>query len=92
MKRFEQGRRNLDDATQLIIPAAMNQPARLTASGELLTGLLCRDEKWRPVEPGTSPLADGAPSRVGRLRAYGNAINAQAAAEFIRAPREAIGK
>jgi len=52
--------------------------------------LLCRDEKWRPVEPGTFPLADGAPARVGRLRAYGNAINAQAAAEFIRAAREAI--
>jgi hypothetical protein len=36
------------------------------------------------------PLANGADSRVGRLRAYGNAINAQAAAEFIRAAREAI--
>jgi DNA (cytosine-5)-methyltransferase 1 len=29
-------------------------------------------------------------NRVGRLRAYGNAINAQAAAEFIRSAREAI--
>lgn len=38
--------------------------------------LLCRDGKWRPVEPGTFPLAHGAPARVGRLRAYGNAINA----------------
>ena len=47
--------------------------------------LLCRDEKWRPVEPGTFPLVDGAPARVGRLRAYGNAINAYAAAEFIQA-------
>ena len=45
--------------------------------------LLCRDGKWRPVEPGTSPLAHGAPARVGRLRAYGNAINAQAAKIFI---------
>jgi len=36
-------------------------------------------------ESGTPALVDGAPSRVGRLRAYGNAINAQAAAEFIRA-------
>ncbi|MFM0689278.1 DNA cytosine methyltransferase [Paraburkholderia strydomiana] len=52
--------------------------------------LLCRDEKWRPVEPGTFPLADGTPARVGRLRAYGNAINAQAATEFICAAREAI--
>ena len=45
--------------------------------------LLCRDEKWRPVESGTFPLAHGATSRVGRLRAYGNAINAQAAQVFI---------
>ena len=45
--------------------------------------LLCRDGKWRPVEPGTFPLAHGAASRVGRLRAYGNAINAKAAQAFI---------
>ena len=45
--------------------------------------LFCRDGKWRPVEPGTFPLAHGATSRVGRLRAYGNAINAQAAQTFI---------
>ena len=47
--------------------------------------LLCRDGKWRPVEPGTFPLAHGATSRVGRLRAYGNAINAKAAQVFIGA-------
>jgi len=47
--------------------------------------LLCRDGKWRPVEPGTFPLAHGAPARVGRLRAYGNAINAEAARAFIEA-------
>jgi len=45
--------------------------------------LLCRDAKWRPVEPGTFPLAHGAPARVGRLRAYGNAINAVQAQIFI---------
>ncbi len=47
--------------------------------------LLCRDGKWRPVEPGTFPLAHGAPARVGRLRAFGNCINAIQAEEFIRA-------
>ncbi|EMC1557866.1 DNA cytosine methyltransferase [Klebsiella pneumoniae] len=63
--------------------------------------LLCRDGKWRPVEPGTFPLVDGAAARmgrvepgvarvassnrVGRLKGYGNAINAQAAAAFVRA-------
>ena len=44
----------------------------------------CRDGKWRPVEPGTFPLAHGLPARVGRLRGYGNAIVPQVAAEFIR--------
>lgn len=47
--------------------------------------LFCRDEKWRPVEPGTFPLADGIAGRVGKLRAYGNAIVAPVAEEFIRA-------
>ncbi|ECA9908783.1 DNA cytosine methyltransferase [Salmonella enterica subsp. enterica serovar Kimuenza] len=63
--------------------------------------LFCRDGQWRPVEPGTFPLVDGAAARMGRvesgvarvassnrtgrLKGYGNAINAQAAAEFIRA-------
>jgi DNA (cytosine-5)-methyltransferase 1 len=50
--------------------------------------LFCRDGKWRPVEPGTFPLANGAPARVGRLRAYGNAINAEAAEAIIRAYME----
>lgn len=47
--------------------------------------LLCRDGKWRPVEPGTFPLAYGAANRVGRLRGYGNAIVAPQAEAFIRA-------
>jgi DNA (cytosine-5)-methyltransferase 1 len=47
--------------------------------------LFCRDEKWRPVEPGTFPLVDGVAGRVGRLRAYGNAIVAPTAQAFIEA-------
>ena len=47
--------------------------------------LLCRDDKWRPVESGTFPLADGIAGRVGKLRAYGNAIVAPVAEEFIKA-------
>ena len=47
--------------------------------------LFCRDGKWRPVRSGTFPLANGVPGRVGRLRAYGNAINAEAATQFIAA-------
>jgi DNA (cytosine-5)-methyltransferase 1 len=47
--------------------------------------LQCRDGKWRPVEPGTFPLAHGIAGRVGRLRAYGNALNAEQAQAFIEA-------
>jgi DNA (cytosine-5)-methyltransferase 1 len=50
--------------------------------------LFCRDGKWRPVEPGTFPLAHGLPARVGRLRGYGNAIVPQVAAAFIEAVME----
>lgn len=50
--------------------------------------LYCRDGRWRPVEPGTFPLVNGAAARVGRLRAYGNAINAEAARVFIEAVME----
>ncbi|HIG8166038.1 TPA: DNA cytosine methyltransferase [Klebsiella pneumoniae] len=52
---------------------------------------LCgRDGKWRPVRPGSFPLANGVPGRVGRLRAYGNAINIEAATAFIRAYMAAV--
>jgi DNA (cytosine-5)-methyltransferase 1 len=47
--------------------------------------LPCIDGKARPVESGTFPLATVDPNRVGRLRAYGNAICAEQAAEFVRA-------
>jgi len=52
--------------------------------------LFCRDGKWRPVEPGTSPLAHGSAARVGRLRGYGNAIVAPAAQVFIEAVMESM--
>jgi len=45
----------------------------------------CRDGKWRPVEPGTFPLVDGAAARVGRLRGYGNAVVSPQAQAFIEA-------
>lgn len=53
--------------------------------------LHCRDGKWRPVRPGSFPLVDGVPGRVGRLRAYGNAINIEAATAFIKAYMAAVG-
>ena len=48
----------------------------------------CGDGKARRVEPGTFPLAHGVPARVGKLRAYGNAIVPQVAAEFVMAYME----
>ena len=52
--------------------------------------LFCTDGKWRPVEPGTQPLASGVPGRVGKLRAYGNAICVEQAKVFIEAVREIV--
>lgn len=49
-----------------------------------------RDGKWRPVEPSTFPLAHGVTSSMVRLRAYGNAINAEAAKAFIECSMEVV--
>ena len=62
--------------------------ARIARSADFWSAcdwLPCIDGKARPVEPGTFPLVNGAPARVGRLRAYGNAIVAPLAKEFIAA-------
>jgi site-specific DNA-cytosine methylase len=53
--------------------------------------IYCRDEKYRPVESGTFPLAHGIPGRVGRLRGYGNAIVPTVAKAFIEAYLESRG-
>lgn len=52
--------------------------------------LFCRDERWRPVRPGSFPLADGPAAAVVRLRGFGNAINAQHATAFCEAVMEAL--
>lgn len=50
--------------------------------------LFCRDGKWRPVEPGTFPLVDAHPGRVGELRAYGNGLDLGQATAFVRSYME----
>jgi len=72
-------RRTIQDARTIGLPRPTNGYWRDA------DWLFCRDGKWRPVEPGTFPLAHGAASRVGRLRAYGNAIVPQVAQAFIEA-------
>lgn len=54
--------------------------------------LLCRnpagEPSWRPVEAGTFPLAHGITSRMGKLRAFGNGLDAETATTFCQVVRE----
>lgn len=54
--------------------------------------LLCRnpagEPSWRPVEPGTFPLAHGVAARMVKLRAYGNALDAETATSFAKVVKE----
>lgn len=52
--------------------------------------LFCRDGEWRPVGPGTFPLVDANPGRMGALRAYGNALDAETATAFVRTLMEIL--
>lgn len=84
--------------------AGINEPLEVNGFWRDADWLFCRDGKWRPVESGTFPLvarfakslghgksslrAMAGRNRTGRLKGYGNAINAQAAAAFITAYME----
>lgn len=50
--------------------------------------IYCRDKKYRPIKPGTFPLAHGVSARVAKLRGIGNAIVPQVAAQIIGAYME----
>ena len=69
------------DASQI------SETARGRASGfwDAASWIIGHDGKARRVEPSIRLLAHGVPARVGRLRAYGNAIVPPLAAEVIRA-------
>lgn len=79
---------NGDDGGQSGAAGALFWPGPTNGYWQAVDWLYCRDGRWRPVEPGTCPLAHGAANRVGRLRGYGNAIVAPQAAAFIGAYME----
>jgi DNA (cytosine-5)-methyltransferase 1 len=65
------------------------QPSQDGTSGGGVWGdpdwIYCRDGKHRPVDAGTFPLANGVSNRMAKLRAIGNSIVPQVAAEVIKA-------
>jgi DNA (cytosine-5)-methyltransferase 1 len=77
-----------DQEVRSTVPFGRSGRARVWDSAASLVG---RDGGRYRVEnrPGTFPLAHGVPARMGRLRAYGNAIVPQVAAAFIRSYMEA---
>lgn len=81
--REEAERRDGGIATERFCDAEQANPNYSFWAGADWIG--CRDGKFRPVRPGSFPLANGVPARVGRLRGAGNAIVPQVAAEFIKA-------
>ncbi len=80
------------EGRRLLASRAAGEGARVEASAwSDVEWLECSDGRCRPTQPGIRPLDHGVPSRVGQLRAYGNAIVPQVAAAFIRAAAGAIG-
>jgi DNA (cytosine-5)-methyltransferase 1 len=65
--------------------AATERPGPLNGLWRAADWLCCTDGKWRPVAPGTFPLAPAGTvrNRVGTLRGAGNAINLAQAQGFV---------
>ncbi|EFH4744265.1 TPA: DNA cytosine methyltransferase [Escherichia coli] len=70
--------------------SAINRPGPVNGVWAGADWVYCRDNKWRAIKPGIKPLVNGVAGRVGRLRAYGNAVNVYAAAAFIKAYMAAV--
>lgn len=82
---------NSRDETRLRVPGAGCESSDTHApmlGRNAVDWLYCRDGKWRPVEPGTFPLVNETSARVGRLRAYGNALDFETAKAFCQVVKE----
>ncbi len=91
-----------DGSTATHARTAPNRPSPTNAFWSDADWLFCRDGKWRPVEPESFPLVDGATFRVGSgspfegksrqgmLKGYGNAVDAQATIDFIEATLDTV--
>lgn len=92
-ERGRGGQSGIEDAADARAPGEAGRPggAGFWSDAEWVW---CRDGVWRPHGPESFPLtvAHGASGRVGRLRAYGNAIVAPLAAEFIASFMECWGR
>lgn len=54
-----------------------------------LEWLFCHDGRWRPTEPGLSPLSDAHPARMGLLSGFGDAIDVTTFTNLIGAYMDA---
>lgn len=88
-RRIEDGHGKLGGNSSANGVGATNRFSDASSVWRELEWLPCTDGKARPTQPGLFPLAHGVPGRMGRLRAFGNAIVPQVAAEFIGAYMEA---
>lgn len=72
--------------------AGWTKPPRsaATASFPHGTAVIGGNELRRPIEPGLIPVAPADSTTVGRLRAYGNSLDAETAAQFVGAVMEAL--
>lgn len=77
------------DCAEAAGDSADRRPSPVNGFWRASDWLYCRDDKWRPVEPGAFVLAHGYPERTGLLRLAGNAINLEVATAFIEAYLEA---
>jgi DNA (cytosine-5)-methyltransferase 1 len=80
---LEEGESGIEGVQAWRVPHELVPPGATSGPWADAVWWYCRDGKIRPAQPGAFPLVAGSPSRVGRLRAYGNAIVPEVAAQFI---------